>query len=424
MLKKQGFVAKNLIFIILISFLSVAGGSNKGFLYATVVTIVLAIFSSSDEHRFCWALFLVPNIRLFDDIGTTSVVNVLFILPLIFYFFKGKSNLKSFPIIGAILLFMMEILHTFINDDSVFKLIGWVLAFVCCVYATLDERINIDKDDAAYALVLGVFFSGIVYLFNNPNMAIGLLANVLKGHRFTGYASDPNAFSTYICLAFSALLIKNKIKISDYFMMLFLILFGLLTTSKMCIILIVINVSFFVIVSLNNKGKFFRGFVIIIVSCFVIYQLRGFLVQFVEEFFERLGGNNVTLDSLTSNRFTIVTDYLSVLGRDIITLFFGRGFSYYEVLETSRMQQAHNTYLDLIISWGIAGIIVFYYIINTWYKEFKNKEDVCKFSRANMLPMLNLLLSFLSLSLFDAGMFYFVIAYCFIQLKNDKTNKK
>lgn len=418
--KSGGFFEKNILFVFLVAFFCVKGANSNVFLSLAVITIVIAMIFSSYEHRFCWALFLVPNIRLFDSIGTTSVVNVLFVIPLVFYFFRAKSKISFFPIFCGFLMFLVEFIHRIINNESFFDLFGWVLAFVWCVYAILDEDIQIKKDDATYALILGIIFSGVVFLINNPYMLNGLVPRVLRGERFEAYANDPNYFSTYICIAFSALVIKSKIKAVDYFFMIVLLLFGLLTTSKMCIILIVVDIVYFILSTINDSSKAIRNLVIICAFCLIVYEIRDFLGLFIERLFDRAGGTNITLDSLTSQRSTIVADYFGILSNDILTLLFGRGFAYHTILETTRGQQAHNTYLDIILTWGISGTWLFLYIIREWYKKFKEKLNAVKFTRSSMLPFITLLLSFFSLSSFKAGMFFFVISFCMIQLESIK----
>jgi hypothetical protein len=149
----------------------------------------------------------------------------------------------------------------------------------------------------------------------------------------------------------------------------------------------------------------------------IIILTGDFFARFFEGLIDRAGGNNMTVDTLTSNRFSIQADYLNILLTDLQTFFFGRGFSYYQHLITITSQQAHNTYFDLVLSWGIAGTLLFLLIMTQWQIQYKNRWGAQRFTRRSKIPLLVLLLCFMSLSLFDAGMFFFVIAFCMIQLE-------
>lgn len=423
--QSKSFFGKNIVYIVVLCFLCKLGINNKTALTLAIVDIVIAMTFSSIEHKFCWSLFLVPNIRLFDCMGTESIVNVLFVIPLVFYVFRINKKMTIFPMMGALSLFLLEILHRLSAGAVFWDLIGWILAFLWCAYATLDENIHVDKNDATYALVAGIIFSGVIFLINNPNMANGLVLKVLAGHRFEAYANDPNYFSTYICLAFSALVIKKRVRIIDYFLMLILLLFALLTTSKMCIILIIVDIIYFVAGTFKDSSKLLKNVITIFVFCLIVYLMRDFIRIFLEKLIDRAGGNRVTIDTLTSNRFSIVTDYLKILSNDVFTFLFGRGFSYNDVLKTTETYLAHNTYLDIVLSWGIIGAFAFSYVMHVWYEKYRERLKKEKISYQNKLPLITLLLSFFSLSSFNAGMFYFIIAYSMIQMRYslDENNK-
>ena len=110
-------------------------------------------------------------------------------------------------------------------------------------------------------------------------------------------------------------------------------------------------------------------------------------------------------------------DYLNILFDDPMTLLFGKGFDYYKHLPAITSQQSHNTYLDIILSWGIVGTVVFLLILYTWVKKYKQKIHDVNFSFSSKLPVFILMLSFFSLSFFSAGMFFFVVSFCLIQLE-------
>ena len=409
---------KNIFFMSITGLFSVIGANNTNLLIVAVVTIIAGMVFSSYEHRFCWSLFLVPNIRLFDGLGFTYMVNILFIIPLFIYILDPKKRKSGIVLVYAFTLFTVEVFHKVFYSNSMIELYGWVLAFIWCVYATLDNTMDINKDDATYALMSGVIFSGTVFLINHPDMTSDLIQKVVAGHRFEAYASDPNAYATYLCLALSALIIKKKFKSIDLVFMIVLFAFGMLTTSKMCMILLAVSMTYFILKMLSNYNNYIKSFVILALIFILGYYFKDTLVQLLENVIDRAGGTgDVSLDSLTSNRYKIQMNYLNILFNDPMTLIFGKGFSYHKHLPAITSQQAHNTYLDIILSWGIVGTVVFLLTLYAWVKKYKQKIHDVNFSFSSKLPVFILMLSFFSLSFFSAGMFFFVVSFCLIQLE-------
>ena len=418
---KTSFLKKNIIFVIIAAILCIlAKESSKPLLISAIVVIVLAMTISSFDNKFCWSIFLVPNIRLFDALESTFIVNILFVVPLIFYLFRLRDFNKVFPVVGAGILFIIEYIHKIIFVSPIINLAGWVLAFIWCCYALLDEKCNINKSDVTYALATGVIFSGVVFLLNNPEFASDLVNNVLVGHRLEAYASDPNAYSTYLCIALSAIVIKSELKLTDYVFIAILIVLGFLTTSKMCLLLIAVNLLFLIIGTTTHVNKLLRNTLIFIVLCFFAYIFRDLIGMFIDNFFKRAGGSNWNMNTLTSGRFNIQKEYIEALQTNIPLLLFGNGFIYFRTFITPSFRQAHNTYLDILLSWGIVGTIIFLLVIAVWIELYKKKNAVRSYTLKSKFPTMILLLCFSSLSLFSAGMFFFMIAFCMLQLEPKK----
>lgn len=414
---EHSFFRNNIILIFIVTVCSILGADNNTFLILSVVTVIFAMAISPFDHKFCWSIFLVPNIRIFDNLGSTSIVNMLFIIPLIFYFIRSPYKIKGWPLFAALILFCLEDFHKIGYEESILDLIGWILAFLSCVYITLDDEIEINTNDLSYALTLGTLVSFIACLMTDSFWTSDLIQNTIAGYRFEGFASDPNAYSAYLCIALASLAIKPNMKVLDYLMMGALMVLGILTGSKMCILLMIIIISYFIVVTSNSGIKISRNIVIIFTIVFIAYLNKDFLLEIFDNMYTRSGGDQMTLNTLTTNRYDIQMEYLHVLGNDFVTLFFGRGFSYYYHLDTYHMHQAHNTYMDIVLSWGLIGTILFTAIISVWFMYFKKKTNTHKYMTISKLPLIVLLISFFSLSLFDAGMFYFVISYCMLQLR-------
>ena len=419
--KKGGFIKRNFIFIAIISIICMFGLKSRTALITSIAIFIAAVFFSSNEDRFCWSLFLIPNIRIYDSLGSTSLVNILICVPFFFYitrkFLRKQSHLNATPLVMAFLLFMMEYMHIMSSNESANSLYGWILGFMWCCYATFDKEVNINRTDIAYALAFGVICSAIIYFVNNPWFASDIINKIKVGHRFEAYANDPNYYSLYICLSLAGIVIKRNLKLFDYMLMLILMGIGLMTASKMCFLLMAVSLFYLIVGTNDTMNKYIRNFLIAVFGCCAIYIMRGYISQFIDILFQRTGGNNMNINTLTTGRYDIVAEYIELLKKDLFTFMFGKGFSYHNYLITSSMHGSHNTYLDFILAWGLSGSIVLFSVIWYWFENYKRRLSAIKYTKNSKYPFFVLALSFFSLSCFSAGMFFFVITFCLLQLE-------
>ena len=429
--KTKGFIKKNIVFMILAGLLCTFGMTNSAFLVAGLMVFTVAIMFSSDEHRFCWSLFLVSNIRIFDDLGVKFLVNILMVLPLLFYVIRKLSkpakSVHLFPILGGIVLFLMASSYAVFFQEEVAPLIMWALAFIWCVFISIDDEINVDKNDVIYALSSGVIFSALVYIITEPDYLSNIISYMNTGFRFMAFGSDPNYYSLYLCIALASIVIKPKIKLSDYILAFVLVCIGFLTESKMAMILMAICVVYLVAFTANNINKHVRNVVIFACICVAVYLLRGTILAFLDNLLKRAGGSGATINDVSSGRWEILLECLYVFANDVPTTIIGKGLNYYNHFgsygQIARI--AHNTYVDVILSWGIVGTALFIWIISFWFKLYKNrKEAKAGYTRISKFPFLIMLLGFFALSCLDAGMFYFVITACMFQLEPKKQIKE
>ena len=301
--KKSGFIGRNFIFIVIINIICMFGLKSRTALIMSIVIFMVAVFFSSNEDRFCWSLFLIPNIRIYDSLGSTSIVNILLCAPLLFYILRKlmatQSHLSYTPFMMAFIPFMIEFVHILSYNESVYPLYGWILGFIWCCYITLDESISVDKSDIIYALSSGIISSAIIYLINNPWYTSDVINKIMVGYRFEAYANDPNYYSLYICISLAGIIIKQNIKVIDYILLVTLMCIGFMTASKMCFLLMAITVFYLIIGTNDNINKYIRNLLIVIFGCCILYVLRNYISRFIDILFQRTGGNNMNIRAPT-----------------------------------------------------------------------------------------------------------------------------
>lgn len=399
--------------------------SSTALLALGALFISFCILKSDVSNAFCWALFLVPNIRMLDGIGITFVVNVMMALPLIVYFFRmGFRRLSAVALLGSLTLCILELFHdaALSNLGNVVTIIGWSLNMFLAILVTLDSRVEISKNDIFSALSTGIIMSAVMYLSTGIISFSRFLQNINRGARFSAYADDPNYYSLYICLTIACILNVTCTNIYKLGTMFLLVGIGLLTASKMCILLMVFEFVLIFIQIFNNHRENQRNkkFILslLIGLAVALFVLRDYIILFANNFLRRLGdiGNSsFDLDRLTSGRFTIIVEYLEILFNDFVCFFVGYGFNYHLFLEQSSRKGAHNTYLDVMLAWGIVGTVILIIILYYWIKIFRKSRKLQKIEFIKRIPLIVLLINFLDLSCLSASMFPFVIAVVMIQ---------
>ncbi len=421
---KGGFLRHKWIEVLIFAILVVLGNRVTSSLHIlAVVFVVVCILKSNVEDAFCWSLLLIPNIRIFDDLGYTFVVNMLIALPLIVYFFRRGLNRIHIPVLGAAALFVLEFLHELALDNlnEVVNLIGWTLNFVLCITITMDDEVQVKRENVFGALTTGVILSAAMYMISEGISVFGIIGSMSTGVRLEAYANDPNYYSTYICLAMAYVLYiegKNVVRVAA---MLLLTGIGLLTASKMCLLVMLFEyvVFFLQLLKQDVGGKKNRKFVfwLFLVCGIAAFLLRDYIGLIIDNFMKRMGiatGGVVDINRVTTGRAGIVSEYIDILFDNVKCLLFGYGFSYHQFLGQTSGHGAHNTYLDIVLSWGIFGVLIFAFVICCWLQSYRRARDIRKLQMIAMLPMFVLLLNFLSLSCLSASVFPFIITVAII----------
>lgn len=394
-------------------------------LMAAAVFITFTILRSDVANAFYWALVLVPNLRMLDIIGVEYLVNVMMALPLVVYLLRcGIRRLSAVALLGGIVLLLMEVLHDAVLNDmkNLINIGGWVLNFVLCILITVDSRVELSVDDVFSALSAGIIMSMVMFLLSNAESVAHILETLESDNRLEAFADDPNAYSLYAVLAIACVVNVRGHNIYKFVTVVVLIGIGLLTASKMGLLTILIEL-FLIFLQVfgrnkeNKKLRKFLGWSFAGVATLAIW-LRDYVKLIIRNFFRRAG--TADLQSLDMGRFTtgrsvILADYFEILGTNAMCLLFGYGFNYNKHLNQAREAIAHNTYMDLILTWGILGAIVFVGIIYLWIKDFVQHRGIQKIRFVQHIPLITMLITFMALSCLSASMLPFVLAVAFIQ---------
>lgn len=388
--------------------------------YPAIAVGILGMYFADDSYRTGFSLMLIPNIRMFDGLGNTFFVNIILFAPLVFKIIRERRIIST-AMIHTLLLATMELVHIIARQSYEFLIPNMVTIFTLLYVETIliDKNTPIDFADVTRKFAFGSIYSAVVsfviHSMNGHDMSIYFKG---YGYRFTGYAADPNYFSVYMCLALAMLFIIHSHKKRDIVYIFALIGIELFTLSKMALAIMLLIILYVAAKAVKNgfshRTRFIKRFLLISIGLAAIFSER--IANLLDITFSRLrqqNGSAITLDTITSSRSTLVSFYFETAFKEPMLPLVGYGLQYNDVfMETL----SHNTYFDILLSWGIPGVVLFIAII---YTMITHLVSACpeKITFDHLLPLFLLGLMLFSLSCLSASMFWWIICAAMLPLK-------
>ena len=257
--------------------------------------------------------------------------------------------------------------------------------------------------------------SATVYLFVHMEYSRYIMGALAMGKRFDAYAGDPNYYAMYLCLAMALLLTGKKYSHWDLLFVIGLAAIGFLTASKMCFLMMAFIVGYAIVTQFlkhGDQGKLTRRIIGTLVVALII--LWKYIYKFLENLLLRTGldvsiSSSISLSQITTGRSTIVANYIHILTTNVAALLFGAGMSYHLFLGEASNAGAHNTYLDIILAWGMLGAFLMLYV-GIYFMLLYRKQHPGSLTFGLLLPLFCVFINFVDLSCFNATMFWFVLA--------------
>lgn len=426
-MKNKVNINNDILFYIVLTILFFLCNRFLVYLYIPIVLIVLIkVFKSANNQLFYLILFLIPNLRILDVSGSLHIINILIAIAAIVYISKKIRHFPQSIVIASVVFLICSFSHIFYYDNIggyIFTEINIVIDYVVFLLLVSDDDSGIEYFTSILYLSAGAIVSAVVCLLAQPDILLQVL-NV-SWYRFNAYGTDPNYYAVYLLMAivglFREMYLSNKI-LKYLPIVMILMLFGFLTTSKMFIftlaIIILVNIFLHFMKRQMKSWSFLLKISTVIIAIFFIFKdvfltlFKRFIDRFIDD------PQNNTLKGFTSGRSNIQMSYINYISENIMLLLFGVGTeygSYYDKLYGIFV--AHNTYLDLILSFGVIGtIIIVLLTIKAIYPYIKKKNNI-----ANKFPILIFGLVLVSLSCLTSDMFYYIFALVILPLKAKDT---
>ena len=385
--------------------------------YPAILIGLMGLLIGDDTYRVGFCLMLVPNIRIFDALGFTYAVNIMMIMPLIAKIIMDRK-VNATALAHTLILMALELAHI-LYQQAYNNLLPNMAALVLLYYVEsilLDRNTKINFPEITRKFAFGSIFSAA--LFFVMNFRVIDMRIYLQGYRYTGYASEPNYYSLYICLTIAMIFIIRQHKVRDYVYIGLLMFIEMFTLSKMALLTLLVIIFFVALKTVLNgfsyRTRFLKRFLVILIGVGIVFskQIIDLLSNTIIRFREH-NGTAIDLDSITTLRASLMTFYFNQLISDPFLILFGYGLQYNEVIGRGL---SHNTFLDILLSWGIPGILLFFSIFFTIIRRLISNCPE-RIGVDHFFPMFILTLTFFALSCLSASMFWWVILAAFLPLK-------
>lgn len=406
-----------LAFLVMLLFMRYTLQINVSKTILTLFVVIIALSGDRDEI-ISIAMCCIPlhnAIDLYISLGSCMIAYLLKYVKCI--------KLNSFSILTFIVV-IWELMHCF---NSYFSIKLFLASIIPWIFLTI--IISLDMKDLDYVFVIRVMASVTAIV------CILLLSNLVikKNYDFTeAFASihrlgmnfnyaytqnllvNPNSLGIVCLLAITAILqisIKENINLIDSILILFLLIFGVLTASRTFLVcFIVMVILLFLGIQINKKKKFqfvvLLGILVILASIILIFWFPNSVEYYIYRF---------SKDDITNGRDELMRIYNDYISDNMDVMCFGIGLNNFEhkIINVYHISNTvpHNAIQEIIISWGLPGLLMIVFFILIMYMESKRYGE--KKILLNFIPLIIILTKSMAGQLLTSGytMLSLVLAY-------------
>lgn len=378
-------------------------------LAAAVIGFIYIIFEKDEHCSISVLLFLLPFSSVFTiSDGTTSLYMFLRIACIIKLIFKNNFPRRYFVLLLTFSLYSF-LSMAFGNTSGMSRIINLILWFVLglAIVTFYDEtRVQV----WARSLAQGTIYSCIIGMNLDmiPNLKQTLIISSLLNSdtgivvsRLSGLWNDPNGLTVFIIVSmFVCLMSFNTKKINGaefYIYEILFTIFGLLTVSKSCMLLLVVFWGY-LFFSKSQHGIIQKASVLI-VGVIALYYIYNLMSDTIGELIFRFTSASISGD-FTTGRSDLWKMYFDEM--DIGTWVFGKGIN----ADLPYGKAAHNTLIQIIYNIGIIGL-------SMWVGIFAEQNRLSNLVQTNKkriwIPIFALLATMIFLDGLFLELFYILI---------------
>lgn len=355
------------------------------------------------------------------------------------YVLKYPNNIRiNSAVILTLVMLFWELLHCF---DPSFSPKGFLVSVIPLIF--LAVVLCADVSDINYAFVVRalsviVVATCIILLTNlivqaNFNLLaaledlrrLGLISEDAQSDVMLGSAINPNSLGIICVLAAAGLLQLRTVgqnKSSDLLLMIILMLFGALTSSRTFLVCLALMLVLMILSQPGDFSKKLRFLCVVILITLAAYLLLDRLFpDLLEYYLKRFQVSDITTgrDDLMRAYHTFITDNTDVL-------FFGVGLQNYgyklQVVHRVAWNLPHNSIQEIIVAWGIPGFAMF--VLLLLMMILQSHKRGMRHQLLNYIPFLVVLIKSMAGQLLTSPYTMLALSYAYLSLSQNFQLKK
>lgn len=396
--------------------------NNNFFLILFLILITYAILQEKNEYRINYLLYFISWVYVIKfDLSQFSLIVLLSAVYCVVTVIYIIVHQKRFPINLLIvsIIFLCYITFSLINGitQSVFQPMGFILGYLVIILAGISLTPNTRYKDYFFHYSIGILVGSIIRLLGYviPSIesyidSMGRINTVstdgILYYRFAGLDIDPNYYAIQVMLAISLNILmifrSNKKKTFNIIMTVALVIFGLLSLSKMYLItLFTLNIIVVFVLISKNIFSALKYLMAVSILCSLLLYIYG--PYFYNAYLFRFFAHGEDLSNITTGRSEKWGTYLHYIFNNPHTFLFGNGIANGPL----NGQMPHNMYIFALFQNGVLGIMLYilflFYIYNTLKMNYLATNSINL--SLNIIPLLIILISNFSLDSFAMDYF-------------------
>lgn len=427
-IKKGSHLRFHCLFVLLVGLLVVrySLGIDIPRIILTSIIIVTAFMGNRNEIL----AILLCCISLHEAIDFYIAIFACIVI----LFIKNHSCVKiKIVIASGFLMILWELLHCFVHDISFTSLVITLVPIVVLIMMMSFDVSEIDypfivravaiMSSAICAVVLLNTIAQADFNFLNAVLRLQRLGVISEDAILTGGSINPNSLGVINVMAVTGLLqlrFLNCQKKADYILIIILITFGVLTSSRtflVCLLIMFVLLIMGQIGGIRKKIHFFMGLLVITLA---VWLLMIWLFPSVLEYY--IGRFQV--EDITTGRDILMMQYHNYIVSHLWTLLFGMGVSNLSDKAVGIYNIAnnvpHNSIQEIILAWGIPGLLMIVLLISIMIMESRrySKKQIL----LNFIPLIVILTKSMAGQLLTSGYSMLALAFAYLSLCQDFTS--
>ncbi len=351
------------------------------------------------------------------------------------YVFKFYRQIRiGANVILVLLMIVWELLHCFYNNFSIMIFITKIIPFLVLAVMMASDVEKLDYQfivrmfawvTLAVSITLFVkvlYFSG----FNIPLAIAGLQRLGLDEHssienvKVAGGQINPNTLGIVTVLASSGLMQIRSTghgRKSDLVLMCVMIVFAALGTSRTYLACLILMVALFICSEQGGIVKKVKSFGVLL--ALVVVAVLVMAILFPDSFVFYV--SRFSDSDITTGRDTLMTLYHEFIVKNSNVLLFGIGLQDYgdRLIHFYRVADnvPHNSIQELIIAWGIPGLIFFVALFLSMYFVASRRNNKC--SLMNFIPLIIIVFKGMAGQMLNSAYTMLAFSYAYLSLCAD-----